>query len=50
MPVTKYLSGFSLCVGFPGLWPAIVVGVAAVGFVPKKAIGAADGIKAPLLT
>lgn len=25
--------------------PQLLIGVAAVGFVPKKAIGAADGIK-----
>ncbi|UMX55824.1 MFS transporter [Escherichia coli] len=36
----------SICVGFHGLWPCqLLIGVAAVGFVPKKAIGAADGIK-----
>lgn len=28
-----------------GVWAAAISGVAAVGFVPKKAIGAADGIK-----
>ncbi len=50
MPQSIYLSGFSLCVGFPGLWPALLIGVAAVGFVPKKAIGAAVVLKAPLLT
>ncbi|MGK4781164.1 hexose-6-phosphate:phosphate antiporter, partial [Salmonella enterica] len=25
-------------------WPKLLIGVASVGFVPKKAIGAADGI------
>ena len=29
----------------PGVGPQLLIGVAAVGFVPKKAIGAADGIK-----
>ncbi|MGQ7789054.1 hypothetical protein ACULNC_00495 [Shigella flexneri] len=29
----------------PAFGPQLLIGVAAVGFVPKKAIGAADGIK-----
>ncbi len=40
-----YLSGFSLPLGFLVFGPQLLIGVAAVGFVPKKAIGAADGIK-----
>lgn len=31
--------------GFTVFGPQLLIGVAAVGFVPKKAIGAADGIK-----
>ena len=31
--------------GFLVFGPQLLIGVAAVGFVPKKAIGAADGIK-----
>ncbi len=31
--------------GFLAFGPQLLIGVAAVGFVPKKAIGAADGIK-----
>lgn len=46
----EYIYGFSLCVGFLVFGPQLLIGVAAVGFVPKKRLALPMVLKAPSLT